>query len=280
MRSIGLLLLCLLPATAQAVDVGRFPPGSGDPPAPWQLQTISDKLTPTRYSLREWDGVRAIEAVARASMALMARPLAIDLTATPLLCWRWRVDAPLKTADLRTKAGDDYAARVYITFALKPEALDFGTRAKLRIGRAIFGPQLPDAAINYVWDNRNPIGTRAPSAYTDRTRIIVTRTGAADAGRWVEERRDVLADATQEFGPLLPPRNNWLWPATPTTPAKRPARVLPICISLHAMPRAASESKGEPPCTTSSRTTTASNCRAAPTSRPLPAAMSAPCRNG
>lgn len=80
MHSLRLLLVCLLlSASVRAVDVGRFPPGSGAPPAPWQLQTISDKLTPTRYSLREWDGVRAIEAHATASMALLARPLAIDL---------------------------------------------------------------------------------------------------------------------------------------------------------------------------------------------------------
>ncbi len=202
-KLVWLLSLAVLPAIVHAVDVGRFPPGSGAPPAPWQLQRINDKLTPTQYNLREWDGVPAIEARANASMALMARPLSVDLAQTPVLCWRWRVDAPLKTADLRTKAGDDYAARIYITFALKPEALDFGTRAKLRIGRAIFGPQLPDAAINYVWDNRNPIGTRAPNAYTERTRIIVTRTGAVDAGRWVDERRDVLLDATQEFGPHI-----------------------------------------------------------------------------
>lgn len=202
-RRLVLLWVSLLPTVGLAVDVGRFPPGSAEPPAPWQLQRINDKLTPTLYNLREWDGVRAMEAHAKASMALMARPLAVDLAQTPVLCWRWRVDAPLKTADLRTKAGDDYAARIYITFALKPEALDFGTRAKLRLGRAVFGPQLPDAAINYVWDNHNPIGTRAPNAYTDRTRIVVTRTGAADAGRWVEERRDVLLDATQEFGPHI-----------------------------------------------------------------------------
>lgn len=198
-----LLLSLLLPATAQAIDVGRFPPGSGEPPAPWELLPINDTLTPTLYRLREWDGVHAIEAQAKASMALLARPLAVDLGHTPVLCWRWRVDAPLKNADLRTKAGDDYAARVYITFTLKPEALDFGTRAKLRIGRAIFGPQLPDAAINYVWDNRQPIGTRAPNAYTERTRMIVTRSGSADAGHWIEERRDVQADASQEFGPHI-----------------------------------------------------------------------------
>ncbi|MEJ7137126.1 DUF3047 domain-containing protein [Amphibiibacter pelophylacis] len=201
MLKASLILLSLLPAAAQAVDVGRFKESSGAPPAPWRLQTLNDKLAPTHYALRDWDGVNAIEAKAKASMALMARPLSVDLAKTPVLCWRWRVDAPLKNADLRTKEGDDYAARVYITFKIKPEALDFATRAKLRIGRAIFGDQLPDAAINYVWDNRYPVGTREPSAYTDRVRLIVARSGAADAGHWVDERHDVLADATQAFGP-------------------------------------------------------------------------------
>lgn len=198
-----LLGLALLAGAAQGEDVGRFPAGSGEPPAPWVLHRLNEKLTPTRYALREWDGVSAIDAQADASMALLVRPLAIDLARTPILCWRWRIDAALKKADMRRKAGDDYAARVYVSFRLKPDALDWATRTQLRMGRALFGPQLPDAALNYVWDNRSPLGTRAPNAYTERTRMIVARSGDAEAGRWVEERHDVLADAIREFGPHL-----------------------------------------------------------------------------
>jgi hypothetical protein len=202
-RRAALLGLALLASAARAEDVGRFPPGNGEPPAPWQVQRLDEKLPPTRYARRAWDGVSAIEAQADASMALLVRPLAIDLARTPILCWRWRVDAPLQKADLTRKTGDDYAARVYVSFTLAPAALDWATRAKLRMGRALFGPQLPDAALNYVWDNRHPVGTRAPNAYTERTRMIVARSGAADAGRWVEERHDVLADARLEFGPHI-----------------------------------------------------------------------------
>jgi hypothetical protein len=195
--------LTLLGGIAHAEDVGRFSPGNGEPPAPWLLQRLNESVAPTRYVHRVWDGVAAIEAHADASMALLVRPIAIDLARTPILCWRWRVDAPLLKADLTRKTGDDYAARVYVSFTLKPAALDWATRAKLRIGRALFGPLLPDAALNYVWDNRHPVGTRAPNAYTERTRMIVARSGAADAGRWVEERHDVLADAIREFGPHI-----------------------------------------------------------------------------
>ena len=108
--------LLLVPALASAapVWVGRFPE-SGAIPAPWQVEHLNKDFAPTRYGLRHWDGVPAVEAHAVKSMALLARPVEIDLAKTPILCWRWRVDAPLKAADLATKSGDDYAARVYLS---------------------------------------------------------------------------------------------------------------------------------------------------------------------
>lgn len=133
-------------------------------------------------------------------MALLARPVEVDLNRTPVLCWRWRVDAPLIKADMATKAGDDYAARVYVSFAMPPAELSFMTRAKLKLARSIYGDAVPDAAINYVWDNRYPVGTRKPNAYTDRTRMIVAESGARNAGKWVVARHDVQQDMVAEFG--------------------------------------------------------------------------------
>lgn len=187
---------------AAIVMVGQFNQPAAQVPAPWQLVRLNDRLTPTRYRVTTWDGVTGIEAQADASMALMARPLTITLAQTPVLCWRWRVDDVLKAADLTRKAGDDYAARVYVALKLPPQALSFGVRTQLALARSLFGNQVPDAALNYVWDNRHPVGTTRPNAYTDRTQMVVTRTGTADAGRWVTERRDVLADARRHFGHL------------------------------------------------------------------------------
>jgi hypothetical protein len=59
---------------------------------------------------------------------------------------------------------------------------------------------VPDAAINYVWDNRHSIDTRLPNAYTDRSQMIVRRTGSNDIGRWVTERVDVRDDVIRAFG--------------------------------------------------------------------------------
>jgi hypothetical protein len=187
-------------AQAAAEWVGRFDPVASTPPAPWRVIQLDKRVPATLYRVIEWDGVAAVEARADASMALLARPLVVDLNLTPVLCWRWRIDAPLKTADLATKRGDDYAARVYVAFTLPSELMDFATRIKLRLARGLYGDSVPDAAINYVWDNRYPIGTQRPNAYTDRTQMIVLRSGSQQSGAWVMERRDVLADAVQAFG--------------------------------------------------------------------------------
>lgn len=194
-------LLLPLPLLAGPLWVGRFLPDAGGAiPDPWQMERLDDKVPPTRYRLREWDGVRAVEAHAVNSMALLARPLQVDLAKSPMLCWRWRIDAPLKSADMTQKSGDDYAARVYLSFEVPADTLSLGTRLGLSLARTLRGDQVPDAAVNYIWDNRHPAGTWQPNAYTDRARMLVLRTGGAEAGRWVGERRDVAADFQRAFG--------------------------------------------------------------------------------
>ncbi len=189
----------LLLAIAAPVWVGRFS-GEGPPSAPWQIVRIGKRAPLTAYRRAKILGAGAIEARADKSMALLARPLRVDLARTPILCWRWLVDAPVTRADLKTRKGDDYAARIYVAFDIPDDRLSAGTRIKLSLGRRMFGDGLPDAALNYVWDNKHPVGTRAKSAYTDRAELIVAESGAARAGSWVTERADIAADFTRAFG--------------------------------------------------------------------------------
>lgn len=224
-RSTFFALFCLSTAAAavEPLWVGRFDGSAGGLPAGWQVEHLNAKFPPTEYRQRAWDGVAAVEATAVKSMALLGRKLDVDLEKTPVLCWRWRIDAPLASADLNTKAGDDYAARVYITFAVPPEALGFATRTKLSLARSIWGPSVPDAAINYVWDNKHPVGTLKPNAYTDRAQMLVVESGAGKAGRWVVERRNVRDDFKRAFGDL-PGKPNGLAIASDTDNTGESAR--------------------------------------------------------
>jgi hypothetical protein len=156
--------------------------------------------SPTSYRVAKVDGVLAMEAIVDKSMSLMARPVSVDLSKTPVICWRWYVDGPVQKADITKKSGDDYAARVYVAFDMPDSALSAATKMKLGMARSLFGKNVPDAAVVYVWDNKHPVGTARKSSYTDRSQLIVAETGGGRAGKWVSERADLASDFAKAFG--------------------------------------------------------------------------------
>lgn len=198
----GLILalgLTIQTATAQTVAVGNLENAGPTPPEPWHLVRFDTDIPATTYQIRDWDGFTAIEAQANGSMALLVHPISINLAQTPVLCWAWRVDAALQTANMAEKSGDDYAARVYVSLDLPSSALSLGTRIGLSLARSTHGDKVPDAALNYVWDNTHPVGTQMPNAYTSQNRMIVLRSGNEHAKQWVFEKRNILADAQAHF---------------------------------------------------------------------------------
>ena len=168
---------------------------------PWQEIRINKTVPPNRFELRVWDSANAVEVISNASMSLLGRTIDVDLERTPLLCWRWRVDTVLKTADMAQRSGDDYAARLYVSLSLPEDEKGFFLKSQLALARTIWGHQVPDAAINYVWDNRYAQGTIRPNAYTDRTTMVVLQSGYDRIGRWVNETRHLRNDMKSLYSP-------------------------------------------------------------------------------
>jgi hypothetical protein len=190
---------------AAAPDVPAFSRmAPGGLPEGWQVLKPAPKANDTQYSLVRGDGRVVLRAKADNAMSGLTYPVQVDLEQYPLLRWRWKVAAPLKSANMMTKEGDDYAARIYVMFDYPIEKLPFGTRAKLKFAEALYGQKIPTAALNYVWDNQYSVGTIQPNTYTDRARMIVVQSGAARAGQWVTETRDLAADFRAAFGEQAP----------------------------------------------------------------------------
>ena len=132
----GVVVAIALSASAPTW-IGRFT-SPGPPPAPWRMIKLTGER-PTSYRVAVVAGRPAVEATVDRSMSLLSRPISVDLSATPVLCWRWYVDGPVKKADMTRKSGDDYAARVYVAFDVKDSALSGTTKFKLKMARSLFG---------------------------------------------------------------------------------------------------------------------------------------------
>ncbi len=204
-----MLVLISMCEIAGATDQPPVPAFSrmtaGTPIVGWQAQKLALRAAETHYTLVTDSDRVVLAAVANHSMSGLIYPVRVDVNQFPLLRWRWKITAPLKTADMMTKAGDDYAARIYVLFDYPVEKLSMLTRAKLKLAELAFGTKIPTAALNYIWDNRHPIGTVQANAYTDRARMIVVESGTANVGGWVTETRDLRADFRAAFNEDPPP---------------------------------------------------------------------------
>lgn len=165
------VLFFAVPAFAESV-----PPG-------WKALTFRKIPKHTVYTVERSGAAEYIKAVSSGSASGIIQKKEVDLWSSPILTWRWKVDAALKTADARTKKGDDYAARVYVGFK---------------------GDYLKRTALNYIWDNKHKTGTILVNPFNSKVKMIVVETGDEKAGRWVVERRNVMDDYLNAFGDDAP----------------------------------------------------------------------------
>lgn len=170
----------------------------------WKVLKPSPKAADTVYTLVDGGGQTVVKAEASKSMSGLIHTVRVDTRRFPLLRWRWKIAAPVAAADMTKKSGDDYAARVYVLFDYPAARLPFAMRMKMKVAESVYGQALPTAALNYVWDNRQPVGTIQPNTYTDRARMMVLRSGAQQANTWVSETRDLRADFRAAFGEEAP----------------------------------------------------------------------------
>ncbi|MFO1396889.1 MAG: DUF3047 domain-containing protein [Burkholderiales bacterium] len=201
---------CVASACVAAAPVLLAPFSSGTPgatlPAGWSPLTFPSIARHTRYTLvRDEAGTVVVEAVAQDSASGLVHKLDVPAAERPRLAWRWKADGPVATGDVTRREGDDYVTRVYVTFRYSPERLSPWQRLRYAALRVVYGEYPPHAGLNYVWDARAPRGTVVPNAYTDRVRMIVVESGAANAGRWLHYERDIVADYRAAFGEEPPP---------------------------------------------------------------------------
>ena len=132
------------------------------------------------YVITDVDGIEVIDASTDGQASVLYKRQQINLLNTDSISWRWKVDAVYDNTLERTRGGDDFPARVYVVY------------------QAGLSP-LNTLTINYVWSSSEPVGASWLNPYTDRARMVVLQSGAARAGEWVAETRNVVDDFKQYF---------------------------------------------------------------------------------
>ena len=169
-------------------------------PVSWQPLNFQNIENKTAYFLTRLNNQTVVQAVSHASASALYKKTNISPHTYPRLSWHWQIDRIIKKADITTKNGDDYPARIYVSFAYDIERLQLSDRIKFKLYSLIHDEPPPLAVINYVWDNKSPAGTIVDNAYSDRVKMIVVRSGASKTGKWIFEKRNILSDYRRAFG--------------------------------------------------------------------------------
>ena len=184
------------------LDIGKFSAAKagGAFPDSWKPLTFEKIAKHTEYSLVDDNGTVVVKAVSRGSASGLVRAVDIDPMRYPVLEWRWKVENILKKGDVTRKDGDDYPARLYVTFRYDPSKVGFFERAKYEAIRMARGEYPPMGAITYIWESKSPVGTLVPNPYTEQVKMIVLQSGEEKVGRWVNESRNLVEDYRMAFG--------------------------------------------------------------------------------
>lgn len=147
--------------------------------AGWEDQIFEGE---TRYELTTYRGQSALKATSDSSASGLVLKETIDLLETPYLNWSWLITQNLPIADERTRAGDDFAARVYVV--IEGGFFVWNTRS-----------------VTYVWSSSQESGETWNNPFAESSvRMISVRGKDDNLNQWYHEKRNVYQDLIDQFG--------------------------------------------------------------------------------
>src|SRR5262245_48957681 len=178
---LGLTALAWAQGMFVVEDWSKVPVGTKGIPSDWQKQRWG---SPAYDFVVEQDGERkVIHLRSRGDSSNVSKDIKgkVNLKDTPILEWTWKAVVLPAGGDSRKKETDDQAAQIYVTWPRFPEAV----RSRI---------------IGYIWDTTAPAGSILKSQKTGTVTYVVMRSGPAELGQWLTERRNVLDDFKKIYG--------------------------------------------------------------------------------
>jgi hypothetical protein len=189
--------------TASAANIPRFSNKPADsPPVEWHTQPIRGAKHATAYRYVRDDDANAtvLEGIADDAAGALTYRFDGDAHVHSILRFKWKPGNLIPSSNPLTKGGDDYTARIYVTFASDPIRASLREKTENAIAHALYGETPPHAALSYVFTHKAALGTIITSPYTHRVKKIVVDSDPASIGKWKSFTRDVYDDYKRAFG--------------------------------------------------------------------------------
>ena len=174
---LAVVLVLALATSAGAADFlvedwSKHAVGSKGVPAGWKSQNWGSPRYDFAIAAKEGAKVLHMRSANDGSTVSKEVKGKVDLKETPVLEWTWKVTALPRGGNSCKKATDDQAGQIFVVWPRFPEAV----RSRI---------------IGYVWDSTLPVGTTCKSEKSGTVTYIVVRSGPAELGKWLTERRTV-----------------------------------------------------------------------------------------
>jgi hypothetical protein len=177
------LLLVSLAGAAKSVveDWTTQTLGAHGIPSGWRAYATPGGRPAYDFVVAEDSGRRALSVRSHDEHSTVAREIQVDLEATPVLEWSWKIVELPAGADVRVRATSDLTAHVLVVWPRVPEML----RSRI---------------IAYAWGTSEPAGAVERSRKTRTVTFFILRSGSESLGHWVSERHDVVEDYRRVYG--------------------------------------------------------------------------------
>lgn len=122
----------------------------------------------------------------------------------PFIMWRWKVENLYEKGNAKTKAGDDYPIRIYISFKYNPKEAGFFERLKYKSAKLLYGQYPPHSSLNYIWANKEHKEQIIENSYTDKSKMVVLQEGILNVGKWQTHEVNIIEDYERVFASRPP----------------------------------------------------------------------------
>jgi hypothetical protein len=144
-------------------------------PRPWNIGLKEGRAD---VKIVTENGERLLHLECRESSFSVERNISIDVSNVPYIRWTWKVLKTPSLGDVRKRNYNDQALQILVAFENRK-------------------------VLSYVWDSNAPEGTVTDESlgwpFNVQVKVIVVKSGTADAGRWITHTRNVYEDYMHIF---------------------------------------------------------------------------------